>query len=816
MKKLFLTIGLLLCVCSVDAATYLTLKLTVTNAPAALTNGTLVLNGSTRTWTNTATPSTSQLQITNSTANAAYVLWANAVQNSYGAGLIYSLFTNTFQITGGANVTITTNGAYLPWGYMRIYTNSSTADLGNPVLVDTNTMVLSGSYSNFFMANTNLLLAASPASVGVAQSQLWATNSALLVNLTNQLIGVSNLLSATKVTTNASLDALLLNNGSGLTGLIVNAKQTTNATLDTLLRGDSTPFTNLPTGQVFSNTGPGVTVYKGPIGGGITNAFATEGSFNSGRLSISTVVNENIWTINGGYWFDGESGHSIYQPTITGGGTITLGTSLNALNLQNPGFGYLVQIQLPDGSSTLVLSNAVGLNDLAVVGMGLIINGSRGLTAANAGANGVLTNGATTITWVTTNGSPTGVRGDAARPYDALSNALAFAQNGDVILLGPGTFVNGTNTLSVTQTNLTVAGQGSISTVLYWPPANMANDGFSVSGQSFSLLNLAIVFTNNTSPTANPINLNAAGGCRFGGLFINGQSDCIQGGGTGLTNYISQCELTGGEDTFVAGANSIWMIQNSFFHPFGGYAVGAPAPPRAVTAGIGTRIIMQSTRLSAISTNASQNAIGFQSATGSSNYLDDVNIMDTTNTASASSVSHFQLSGKSGATVFESHCTYNPVLNSGSAAFVHLAAEADLASLNSSTSGVNAAVLSTNTPSRGQFLVTDGTKTYWTSQAHPLTNWTGVSTSTLQTNPMNGWVKYDCILNDTVTLAAQAIAINVTTPDTNWGGVLPPLTSVINPTNSVSVYVRSNEVSKVISGGGGTITVISATSVSQP
>jgi hypothetical protein len=102
------------------------------------------------------------------------------------------------------------------------------------------------------------------------------------------------------------------------------------------------------------------------------------------------------------------------------------------------------------------------------------------------------------------------------------------------------------------------------------------------------------------------------------------------------------------------------------------------------------------------------------------------------------------------------------------------------------------------------------------ASSHAITNWTSVTTSTLQTNPFNGFIKYDCILFDTTLLSIQANAVNSNAMTTNYGASVPALASVINPTNSISVWCNSNEVSKVIAAGGGTITVIGASCVSQP
>lgn len=103
----------------------LTGQLTITNANN-LMNQTFTLNGSTRTWTTNASPTISQILIaTNiSGVQAATNLYANATNNTFGAGITYSQATNSVIFTALPGAALSFSNDYIGWGSLSISTNA--------------------------------------------------------------------------------------------------------------------------------------------------------------------------------------------------------------------------------------------------------------------------------------------------------------------------------------------------------------------------------------------------------------------------------------------------------------------------------------------------------------------------------------------------------------------------------------------------------------------------------------------------------------------------------------------------------------------
>ena len=149
-----------------------TVLITVTNAPSALTGGVYSVNGDYRYWSNT-TSSATLVQITNSTAQAATNLYQHALSCPFGTGKQYYIYTNSLKIVGasGVGISATITG---DWGFV---TSSSTASNTDHGLV----LPLSNAPPANAMNDANLLvdalnIATKPISGSIAPGSGVSTN----------------------------------------------------------------------------------------------------------------------------------------------------------------------------------------------------------------------------------------------------------------------------------------------------------------------------------------------------------------------------------------------------------------------------------------------------------------------------------------------------------------------------------------------------------------------------------------------------------------------------------------------------------------
>lgn len=387
MRKLLLLLAFLICSVSGYAQTRLTLRLTITNSTAAvLSNSTLTVNGSTRTWV-TNSVSNTQLQITNSTVNAASVVYANAAAKSFGTGISLQLFTNTVIFSGATGVSITTNGDTRGYAILTITTNTVTADSGQPVLVASNTVVLAGIYTNLFLNNPTAFQAAgalagyggSAVTNGLAKlTDLANTNTAIR---TGSQAVTNGLPDTTAVITDINLSNAAIRVGSQAVtnGLPDLAKLI--ATSNTLALASN------PTNQNF---GGGVNVYSAESNS--VHLFKTITSGDSSRFTFTGNASNVVGIASPSLFLQGDSGRFLNDLTLNGQLFIDANSAAGAsLIVYNSSINNGFTISPNSGAASITAINPGLSLDFSNFTAGVTLNGSPLLTMASGGPTNLAT-----------------------------------------------------------------------------------------------------------------------------------------------------------------------------------------------------------------------------------------------------------------------------------------------------------------------------------------------------------------------------------------------------------------------------------------